>query len=1166
MYQLSKIGEIYAQGKIVKLKLNNDYKRGLKYSELFSHMHVFYMDVVDNSNLLLEAILKIVSVDRKSGVIEFLSNGMEWSKAVVFDLKPYFPCEDSVKVSSYSVKNIDNKLQIKLSLLSLDKGIYEMGSIGLIKHHNGKKYIEFNSENLNPELEGCSHIKVIWWFHKYDEAKYRKCVECEPPYENAPRTGVFATRSPVRPNPIAMTIAKITERSHNRIYVNEIECFEGTPCITVWPYQQENDLIVDAKVPKWLEHWPKWLDDRSYTTLSGEIITKASGNQRLFEQDKEMTQDELDHLFSDNGISENADGICIEGARENNLKGINCMIPYHKITAVVGVSGSGKSSLVQDTIYAECQRRMIGLTDDKRIIEKPKIDGMYGSIPAVMISQKEIGKSSRSTVGTYSNAYDYLRVIFALVGIRHCPECGKPIIPQSQEEILALLVNKKDVVIYDLDKNEISEGTLDKRIKKALEISKGALYAKMDEGDTILLQTTQKCYQCDRLMFALTPATFNYSDLESMCPVCNGYGEKKQIDLNTLVERPQLSILEGASSWWGKLRSFISNPSANWMKGEVIGLAEAMKVDLEQPWNELPFDFRNKLLYGSSGEVVTFHYSNKRNGRNGSISRPVEGVYHILERLYMENGDTGTINKYLKRVTCDCCHGERLNAEGRLVSIGDSRYPQVAQMTFHDVLLWCKELPKILNRTNFEIAKENIQRLYKLSSCAIDLGIGHLELDRNTATLSGGEGQRMKFLSSMQNQMSGILYVFDEPSKGLHPKDYYKIANMIKSLKKNRNTVIMVEHNEDMIKIADYLIEIGPNAGEKGGYLIGEGSLLSMLKNKDTQISRYMKEEGANTTLLQRNFNALQWLKICGASYNNLKNIDVSIPINAITCICGVSGSGKSSLMKGVMYPELTRLNNHQYQVQNCRLIKNAELFDHIVMVEQSAIGRTPRSVPATYVGIIDAIRKLFAETEASQNADLNSSAYSFNSTQGHCENCHGDGQIMPEFSQDIWVTCPICKGKRYKRIILSIEYKGKNIAEVLDMSIEEACEFFGDNAEINKVLQVLKEVGLGYLKLGQSSVTLSGGEASRLKLAKELISKNKKNTLYLIDEPTTGLHFSDITNLIYLLHKLVKEGNTVVLIEHNKQVIRNCDWIIELGPGAGKEGGYIISQEKNHE
>lgn len=1162
MYQLISIGEMTGNRNRAILKLKREYGKGLKYAELFSHMHVFYRNTQDSTDLLFEVILKIASVDMKNCTIEFAANPEGWDRVVVFDLKPFFPCEDSVKMSKYAKDDPDKGIQIKLSEANSVKGIYELNPAGCVKTHEGRKFLEFSREGIFPDF-GCSHIKVIWWFHKFDEAKYRKTVECDPPYENAPRTGIFATRSPVRPNPLAMTIVKLIkcDSDNRRLYINDIECFDQTPFLAVWPYQEEKDLTGDIRVPEWLEHWPKWLDDRSDTTLQGNMEIKVSTLERLLEEASEKCQEEAAAIFNLYEESEDMDGIRIEGARENNLKGIDCRIPYHQITAVAGVSGSGKSSLVEDTIYAECRRRMEFMTSDAGIIEKPRMDGMYGSIPAVLISQKAIGKSSRSTVGTYSNAYDYLRSIFATVGIRHCPECGHPVIPLTEEEILGLLSRKEFVSIYDLNKNELIEASLYKSVRKALEISKGAFYAELN-GKEVLLQTRLKCYHCDRLMFELTPAAFNYSDPESMCPVCSGYGEKTEIDVSSFVENPQLSILDGASSWWGKLRSFIQNPNANWMKGEALGLAKAMKVDLEKPWCELPEEFKNKLIYGSK-EEVTFEYTNKKNGRNGSITRPVEGVYHILERLYSESRESENMKKYIRKAACDCCSGERLNAEGRLVAIGGRRYPQIAQMTFQDIAAWCRELPRSLTKNSFDMVKGSIQRLYELSVCAEKLGIGHLELSRNTATLSGGEGQRMKFLSGMQNHLSGVLYILDEPSRGLHPKDYSKIAGMIKNLKRNGNTVIMVEHNEDMLKIADNIIEIGPGAGEQGGYLVGEGSLNTMLSHKETQISKYMSAGYEETVHAPRDTASLPWLKLKGVKFNNLKNIDVRIPVNAMTCICGVSGSGKSSLMKGVLYPELTERLNSQRQLRYCSLIENAEVFDHIVLVEQSEIGRTPRSVPATYIGIMDTIRAVFAGTGAAAIAGLNTAAFSFNSAEGHCDNCHGDGRIVPEFTQDIWITCPVCKGRRYKRHVLEITFEGKNIAEVLLMSVNEASEFFANIPGIAKSLNILQEVGLGYLKLGQSSVTLSGGEASRLRLAKELIAGNKKNTLYLIDEPTTGLHFSDIENLLRLFHKLVEDGNTIVLIEHNQQIIRNCDWLIELGPGAGKEGGNIIRQEK---
>ncbi len=741
-------------------------------------------------------------------------------------------------------------------------------------------------------------------------------------------------------------------------------------------------------------------------------------------------------------------------------------------------------------------------------------------------------------------------MIYATVGIRHCPSCGNEIIPMDKDNIVDLLEKINNVQIFDLARNEIVEESISEKVSIALKAGEGAFYAKIENNSFILLQTRQMCYRCNKLLFELTPTTFNYMDVESRCQTCNGYGEISEIDITKIVEKPQRSILDGASLWWGNLRNFMNNPNANWMKGQVIGLADAMCVDLEQPWDLLPQEFKDKVIWGTNEEKVTFHYANKRNGREGNISRPVEGVYNIIKRLSEENNNVDIINRYKKKIKCNCCDGERLNAEGRQVSIGKIRYPQAAGMTFSDISQFCCMLPSMVGHTRYKLIKVNVQKLFEIAKAAEVLGIGYLEVDRCINTLSGGEGQRLKMMSAIQNRMTGVLYVFDEPSKGLHPNDYKKIAQQIKCLKENGNTIVMVDHNEDMIKIADNMIEIGPKAGEDGGYLTGEGSIQAMMQHKGTQMSAYFGKKNKKESNLKKNTNQFSFINLHHIQYNNLKNIDIKIPLEALTCIWGVSGSGKSSLMKGAIYSEFRM---------------NKDIFDDVILVDQTAIGRTPRSVPATYIGIMDLIRSIFAQTQEAKIRGYDESTFSFNG-KGQCENCHGDGKIKLKYMEDSWITCPVCKGKRYKKRVLKVLYHEKNINEVLELSVNEAIHFFHESNEIVSALSVLDEVGLGYLKLGQSSLTLSGGEASRLKLAKELMGKKKKKVLYLFDEPTTGLHFSDIENLLMLFLRLIDAGNTIVVVDHNKQILTCCNWIIELGPGAGKEGGSVIRQQRFEE
>lgn len=1164
MYKLFPIGKMVSDNDETKLIVDKQYWKGLKYVELFSHLLVFYAHEKEGKRNLQESLIEILSVDEKIGTLWLKQKSKRVIENVVFDVKPYFPCEDRVKESrgEYIIGNqyYSNQMQYELKG---NESEYSIESIGNIRKVNGENFIEVIDTNIFNKIEGYSHIKIMWWFHRFDNSKYRRCVECDPPYENAPKTGVFASRSPVRPNPIAMTTAKIIrcDEVNGRIYVNNTECFDNTPCMDVIPYIEEVDFVNKYKVPQWLEHWPEWLDDRMPAFISGNISLNSLNMYTMIESLRYADKyDVEENIWKQQNTFSNSDCIVVKGARQNNLKGIDVTIPYNKITAVVGVSGSGKSSLVFDTIYAECRRRILDtLSENEKGMKKPNLDSMVGAIPAIAISQKGIGKNSRSTVGTYSDIYEYLRIIFATVGIRHCPECGKPIVPMTEEEIISILERFETVEIFNLNNDRMIGESLTKIVKCALVESSGALLAKINDQEPIILQTTQMCYHCNRLLFELTPATFNYSDLESMCPICNGYGEKSEVDVECIIENPNISILDGASAWWGKLKNFANNSNANWMKGEIIGLANKMEVDLKIPWCELPLAFREKAIYGSGEEKVTFEYTNKNNGRKGSICRPVEGAYNYIKRLYTENGNVTLTSKYIEKMKCDCCNGERLQAEGRMVTIGDKRFPDIAKMTVSELSNWCKSLPNTLGKTYFEMVKASVQKLYSIVFKAEELGISYLELDRSITTTSGGEQQRLKLLSQLNNSISGMLYVLDEPSAGLHPKDYKKLIDVIYKLKDSGNTILMVEHNDDMIRIADNIVEIGPGAGDCGGYLVGEGNLEAMLNHKGTQINKYMMLDAKINIYRGKNIKELKWVNIYGAKYNNLKNIDVLFPINAITCLCGVSGSGKSSLLQGVIQPEISKIINGNSKMEFCESIQGGNYFDKVILVDQAPIGRTPRSVPATYMGIMDKIRCMFAETDTAKKQGMGASAFSFNNKEGQCENCHGDGQITPPFTEDIWVVCPVCKGERYNKNVLKIKYKNRSISDVLDMSVSQAILFFNDTEEITSVLKILTDVGLGYLKLGQNSATLSGGEASRLKLAKDFLSKQTGKTLYLLDEPTSGLHFSDIENLILLFQKIIDGGDTIVMIEHNKHVLNNCDWVIELGPSAGKMGGEIL-------
>lgn len=1199
-YNLIPIGKVEIKDNVSSIVINKEYISCLKYLSLFSHAIIIYLENIKPNNPFSQRNIKIISIDERSGIVCFHGSQYFSSGDVVYDIKPYFPCEDRVKECSipkydYSlpvckVKNIEPKtVRREEEHLLTDRRVYSIGNIRKIK---GEFFIQVfkDFELYFQQLKGYSHIKIFWWFHRFDKDKYRRITECEPPYENAPRTGVFASRSPVRPNPIALTTARIInfDKALGRIRISDLDCFDNTPLIKIEPYIPSKDLVSDFKVPKWLAHWPEWLDDRETKLTMDETSLKPSSLDSIkkYSRYSNKTSNTTDFFHIEKELKEEKrNGIFVKGARQNNLKNISVTIPYNKITVITGVSGSGKSSLAFDTIFAESQRRFINSLSMSNSsmngqMETPDMDMVYGLLPSISISQKNIARNPRSTVGTMTDMYDCLRTLFGSIGIRHCPDCGTAIIPLSAEEITQILSQLSFGTIikitpfkvnnpsykYVVSERVSTNGILRNYIKESLEIGKGAIYVTINNEDKLLFQSTQVCYHCNRILFELTPSTFSYNNPESMCPVCNGLGIKMEVDPSLIVSRPDLSILDGASKWWGNLRSFSNKPNANWMKAEILALAEEIGIDLEKPWNELPGDFQKQCIWGSNDREVTFVYRNDK-GRKGTITRPVEGAYNCIKRIFSHSGGESSkriAKEFMKQSSCDYCHGERLSKEGRMVEIEGTPFPKVASMTIKELKKWVEELPKSLSDSKLAIAESILKELHNRLERYIKVGLSYLTLDRSIPTLSGGELQRLKLVTQLGDGITNILYVLDEPSMGLHPKDYRRLMDTIKELRDNGNTIIVVEHNKDIMCMADYIIDIGPEAGAYGGKIVAEGTLSEIMKNSNSETGKYLSGEKQVSIKKSVICNENNWIKLTGSRCNNLKDINICFPVGAITCVTGVSGSGKSSLVSQSLYPAIeSRINEKEDISRYCDTLSGEDNFDKIIHVNQSPIGRTPRSNPATYTGLMDEIRNLFAHTEEAKKRGYKVNKFSFNSKEGQCEVCHGEGRVCTpvSFMADIWTECTVCKGRRYKKDILEVKYKGKNIYDVLEMNVREALDFFIDRLEITRILNTLSEVGLGYLKLGQSALTLSGGEAQRIKLAKELSINSMGKTLYILDEPTTGLHFSDIQNLLILLEKIKNTGSTIVIIEHNLDVIRNSDWIIDLGPEGGSKGGYVVAQ-----
>ena len=911
------------------------------------------------------------------------------------------------------------------------------------------------------------------------------------------------------------------------------------------------------------------------------------------------------------------DSISVRGAREHNLKNVTLEIPRNKLVVITGVSGSGKSSLAFDTLFAEGQRRYVeSLSSYARQflqqMEKPDVDSIEGLSPAISIEQKSVSKNPRSTVGTVTEIHDYLRLLYASVGVPHCPVCGQTIRPQTVQQMVDRVLELPEgtrLVIYapyvrgkkgeykkqlqqmaregflraridgklaelageppNLDKQKkhsidividriVVKPGIEKRladsIETALKVAGGLVVLAPEGAAEETLSQNYSCSECGTSLTEITPRLFSFNSPYGACPTCSGLGTLMGVDPEKVVPDADRSILAGAVAPWPE-------GSKSWRLKMVDTLSKAMGFSLSTPWKKLPAEARKVILHGSGDEELSFNLSGKKSSY--SWTGKFEGVIPMLDRRYKETDSPtirGEIEKFMSVHLCPTCEGRRLRPEALSVTLHGKAIDELSRLPVSDLRAWMGTVP--LDKRERAIAEKVVTEIQDRLSFLDDVGVGYLTLDRSSATLSGGESQRIRLATQIGSKLMGVLYVLDEPSIGLHQKDNARLLATLQGMRDLGNSVLVVEHDEETIRAADWVIDLGPGAGVHGGEVVAQGTPEQIAQSPASLTGKYLtgalevpvpetRREGRGELLIE------------GARQNNLKGLDVEFPIGAFTVVTGVSGSGKSTLVNDILHKALAR---HFYRASDKpgdhERIVGLEQLDKVIAIDQSPIGRTPRSNPATYTNVFNPIRNLMAMTPEARMRGYGPGRFSFNVPGGRCEACKGDGQIKIEmhFLPDIYVTCEVCGGKRYDRETLAVRYKGLNIAEILELPVEQAYEVFRNIPTIERVLETLNEVGLGYIRLGQPATTLSGGEAQRVKLSRELCKRSTGRTLYLLDEPTTGLHFDDVGKLLKLLHRLVELGNTVVVIEHNLDVIKTADWVIDLGPEGGAGGGQLLA------
>ncbi len=908
--------------------------------------------------------------------------------------------------------------------------------------------------------------------------------------------------------------------------------------------------------------------------------------------------------------------IRIKGAREHNLKNISLDIPRDRMIVITGLSGSGKSSLAFDTIYAEGQRRYVeSLSSYARqflgLMEKPDVDLIDGLSPAISIEQKTTHRNPRSTVGTVTEIYDYLRLLYARIGVPHCPSCGKLITSQAIDQIVETLLilregtklqilapvvrgrkgehedklesarkngfvrvridgeartldeeikldkNRKHNLEIVVDRIVLKEGIrsrLAESLETAIDMAEGLVLVIVDDEER-LYSTRLSCPDCGFSMPELSPRMFSFNSPYGACEKCSGLGFIMQFDPELIISDPDKSLYDGVLDVWGKSTSY-------WYLEQIKTLEQNLGFDASVPWKKIPEKIRKIILFGSGGKKL--NYDIKRYEGEYRFTRSFEGVIPNLERRYRETKSEDMrewMERYMTNLSCDACGGKRLKPESLAVKVTGKSIDEITALSIKESRQLFETIA--LGETEGKIASQIMKEIRLRLKFLSDVGIQYLTLDRSAGTLSGGESQRIRLATQIGSSLMGVLYILDEPSIGLHQRDNRKLLNTLKDLRNLGNTVIVVEHDEETILEADHVIDLGPGAGVDGGFIVSQGTPEEIKGDPKSLTGKYL----SGTLFVQvppSRRKPRGFIKITGAKENNLKNLDVEIPLGTFTCVTGVSGSGKSTLVIEILFKALYSLKMHAKTYPGSfNKILGAESVDKVIDIDQSPIGRTPRSNPATYTGLFTPIRELFAKLPESKVRGYKAGRFSFNVSGGRCESCEGDGikKIEMHFLPDVYITCEVCKGRRYNHETLEVRYKGKNIYEVLEMSVSEALEFFQNIPAVHARLDTLNRVGLGYIKLGQPATTLSGGEAQRIKLSTELSKRATGNTVYILDEPTTGLHFADVHKLLEVLNSLVEKGNSVIVIEHNLDVIKTADWIIDLGPEGGDEGGRIVAQ-----